>query len=48
MCSQEMNAQAKSDPKKFEKMYVTRYLDNGNMVAQNPHTNKEVQILTLL
>ncbi len=48
MCSQAMNAQAKNDPKKFEAMYVSRYLDNGNMVAKNPHTNKEVQTLPLL
>ena len=48
MCSQAMNAQAKSDPKKFEKMYVSRYLENGNMVAKNNHTGEEVQILKLL
>ena len=48
MCSQAMNAQAKNNPKEFEKIYVSRYLDNGDMVAKNSNTGKEVQILKLL
>jgi surface protein len=47
MCADAMSALAKSDPVKFEASYVSRYLANGDMVARNHHTKKEVQVLKL-
>jgi hypothetical protein len=47
MCSDAMNALAKSDPAKFKASYVSRYMPNGDMVAKNHHTKKEVQVLKL-
>lgn len=47
MCSDAMNALAKTYPVKFEASYVSRYMPNGDMVAKNHHTNKEVQVLKL-
>ena len=47
MCSDAMNALAKSDPAKFKASYVSRYMPNGDMIAKNHHTKKEVQVLKL-
>jgi hypothetical protein len=47
MCSEAMNALARTDPAKFKASYVSRYMPNGNMVAKNQHTKKEVQVLKL-
>ena len=47
MCADAMSALAKSDPAKFKASYVSRYMSNGDMVARNHHTKKEVQVLKL-
>ena len=47
MCSEAMNALARTDPAKFRASYVSRYMPNGDMVAKNHHTKKEVQVLKL-
>tara|TARA_B100000941_G_C28456194_1_gene528067 strand:- start:173 stop:1102 length:930 start_codon:yes stop_codon:yes gene_type:complete len=47
MCADAMNALARTDPAKFKASYVSRYMPNGDMVAKNHHTKKEVQVLKL-
>src|SRR6056297_291408 len=45
MCAKAMNKMAKEEPDKFKKHYVSRVLSNGDIIAKNHHTGKEVQIL---
>lgn len=45
MCAKAMNKMARENPEKFKKHYVGRVLSNGDIVAKNHHTGKEVQIM---
>ena len=48
MCSNAMNKLSKSDPIKFKKVYISRFLKNGTMILKNKYSGKEVQKSILL
>jgi hypothetical protein len=48
MCSDAMNKLAINDPYKFKKEYISRFLEDGTMIAKNKHSKKEVQKLKVL
>jgi len=45
MCADAMNELAQSNPSQFRQKYISKFDNRGNIIAKNPHTGREIQIL---
>lgn len=45
MCAKAMNKLSRENSSRFEKKYISRVFPNGDILAKNQHTGKDVQIM---